>query len=84
MSNDPGKGNTLYIAMYTDPPKGPVTHLPLTGGYRRLPPVTGGSGRPLIRFLNRTAGLSNKSEICNGRKHMLSQTPLGLKAQRII
>eukprot|EP00972_Heterocapsa_arctica_P115748 16449489-Heterocapsa_arctica.AAC.1 len=29
--------------------KGPVTHLPLTGGYRRLPPVTAGYRRlPLV------------------------------------
>eukprot|EP00972_Heterocapsa_arctica_P027946 4110507-Heterocapsa_arctica.AAC.1 len=65
------------------PPKGPVTQLPLTGGYRRLPTLTAGAGRRLIWILNRMAGLGSKSEFCSGRKHLLSKTPLGLKARRI-
>eukprot|EP00972_Heterocapsa_arctica_P113467 16437239-Heterocapsa_arctica.AAC.1 len=50
------------------------------GGYRWLPAVTDAYRRlpavlaaPLIRILNRAAGLSNKSKICNGCKHLLSK-----------
>eukprot|EP00972_Heterocapsa_arctica_P023082 3397541-Heterocapsa_arctica.AAC.1 len=62
--------------MSNDSPKGPVTpspvgHIPaVTGAHRCLPALCGGSGRPLIRILSRTAGLNNKSNICNGCKHL--------------
>eukprot|EP00972_Heterocapsa_arctica_P109782 16163871-Heterocapsa_arctica.AAC.1 len=61
MQNDPGKGETTQLAMQSGQLHVwrllPVTsYIPVvTGGYWWLPVVTGGSGRPLTRILNRTA-----------------------------
>eukprot|EP00972_Heterocapsa_arctica_P027102 3986431-Heterocapsa_arctica.AAC.1 len=63
MPNDRDKGKTTQIAMSNDPPQGGQLYVRQLVTYRWLPSLTGGSGRPLTRILNRAAGVSNKSNI---------------------